>query len=173
MVAVTTLPVCDPGQALPLGRAIALALIGDDDAWHVLPPLEERTTDLLRRVLVAAALHQAVEAVVVWSDGAPQVLALPVERQKHVVQVPCVAWFGTSTLPPIGVVLANLPTPLPDGLVGHVAAALAQECLHVALAQRAAIIEPAPRADALAGAAMVLVAYAVSGWRHVACLSSG
>ena len=30
----------DPGQDLPLGRAVALELIGDDDAWHVLQPLE-------------------------------------------------------------------------------------------------------------------------------------
>ena len=36
-----TLAVLDSGQDLALGRAVALQLIGDDDAWHVLQPLEQ------------------------------------------------------------------------------------------------------------------------------------
>jgi len=66
--------------------------------------------------------------------------------------------------------LPKLQTPLADGLVGHVDAALEQEFLHVTIAQREAIIEPDAMADDFAGEAMVLVAFRVSGWRHVGCL---
>src|SRR5262245_42414015 len=46
-------------------RAIALQLFRDNDAWHVLQPLEQRTEKLLRRLRVAPALHQDVEHGVV------------------------------------------------------------------------------------------------------------
>ncbi len=36
VIEVATLPMFHPGQELALGRAVALELIGDDDAWHVL-----------------------------------------------------------------------------------------------------------------------------------------
>ena len=60
---------------------------------------------------------------------------------------------------------------VPDGLVGHVDTTLEQEFLHIAGAQREAIIEPDAMADDLAGEAMVRIAFGVSGWRHVGCFS--
>jgi hypothetical protein len=67
----------------------------------------------------------------------------------------------------LGIILPKLQTPLADGLVGHVDAALEQEFLHVTIAQREAIIEPDSMADDLAGEAVVLVAFGVSGWSHI------
>ena len=64
------------------------------------------------------------------------------------------------------VVLPKFQTPLADGLVGHVDAALEQDFLHVTVAQREAIIEPDAMADDLAREAVVLIAFRVSGWRH-------
>jgi hypothetical protein len=61
--------------------------------------------------------------------------------------MPCVPRARPSTLELVGVILPTLPTPLADGLVGHVDAALAQEFLHVAVAQREAIIKPDSMAD--------------------------
>src|SRR5262249_29594499 len=94
-------------------------------------------------------------------------MALPIDGQEHLVQMPLVPWLGASVLQLIRVVLPKLQTPLADGLVGDVDAALAQELLHVAVAQREAIIEPDAMANDLAGKAVILVALGVSGWRHV------
>src|SRR5215471_9994548 len=85
VVEVTTLPVFHPGQALPFRRAVALQLIRNEHPWHVLEPLEQLTKELLRRRLVAATLHQDVEHVIVLIHGAPQVMTLPVHRQKDLV----------------------------------------------------------------------------------------
>ena len=68
----------------------------------------------------------------------------PVHGQKDLIQVPLVTWWGASVLQLIRVVLPKFQTPLADGLVGHIDAALKQEFLHVAVAQREAIGEPAP-----------------------------
>ena len=56
---------------------------------------------------------------------------------------------------------------LADGLMGHVDAALEQEFLHVAVAQKETLVEPDPMADDLPGEAGVLIAFGVSRWRHV------
>src|SRR5215510_7233711 len=89
------------------------------------------------------------------------------------VQVPFVAWLGTSALQPIRIVLAKFQTPLTDGFMGDVDPAFEQQFLHVTIAQREAVIEPDPMADDLAGKAVIFVALGVSRWGHVACLSFG
>jgi hypothetical protein len=73
----------------------------------------------------------------------------------------------------IGVILPKLPTPLTDGFMGYGDATLEQQFFYVAVAQGEAIIEPDSMADDLAGEAVVLVAFRVSGWRHVSYLSCG
>src|SRR5262245_32105555 len=75
-------------EHLALRRAIAFEFIGDDHAWDVEQAFEELAEELLRRLLVAPALHQDVEDVVVLIDGAPQVMTLPLNGQKHLVEVP-------------------------------------------------------------------------------------
>lgn len=76
VIAGATLPMCDPRQALPLRRAVALELIRDEHPWHVLQPLEHLAKELLRRFLVAAALHQDIQHAVVLVNSAPPVMAL-------------------------------------------------------------------------------------------------
>ena len=93
------------------------------------------------------------------------------QLRKDYFEMPFVAWLGAATLQPIRVVLPKLQTPLADGLMGHVDAALAQEFLHVAVAQREAIIQPDAMANDFPREAVVLVAFGVSGWRHVGGLS--
>src|SRR5262245_24966422 len=154
-------------EDLALGRAVALELIRDEHPWPVLQPLEQLAEKLLRRLLIAPALHQNIEDVIVLIHGAPQVMALAIDGQKDFVQMPLVTWLGASVLQLIGVILPKLQTPLADGLMGHVDAALEEEFLHVAVAQREAIIQPDAMANDLPREAVVLVAFGVSGWRHI------
>src|SRR5262245_6509169 len=105
VVETPTLTMFDTRQNLTLRGAVALQLNRDEHPWHVLEPLEQRAEKPLRRFLVAAALHQDVEDVVVLVDSAPQVIALPVDRQKHLVQMPLITWLGASTLQLIRIVL--------------------------------------------------------------------
>jgi hypothetical protein len=79
------------GQYLTLRRTEALELIRDDDAWHIPQALKELAEKLLRRLLVATALHQNVEDVVVLIHRAPQVIALTMNRQKYFIQVPFIS----------------------------------------------------------------------------------
>src|SRR5215468_5955228 len=167
VIEVAALTVLYSWQYLAFGRAIAFEFIRNDDPWHVPQPLQELTEKLLRRVLVAAALHQDVEDVVVLVDRTPEVMTLTMNREKYLIQVPLVTWLRASVLQLIRVALPKFQTPLADGFVGHRDAALEQDLLHVAVAQWEAIIEPDAMANDLPREAVVFVAFGVSGWRHV------
>src|SRR5262245_52784830 len=170
VIDIATLAMLHPGQDLALRRTVALQLVRNDDARHVQQALQQLAEKLLRRLLVAAALHEDIEDVVVLVDRAPEVMTLTINREKYLSQVPLVPWLGASVLQLIRVALPKLQTPLPDGLMGDIDATLEQDLLYVTVAQRKAIIEPDAMADDLAGEAMVLVALGVSRWRHVGCL---
>src|SRR5262245_27268382 len=71
IIEVATLPVFYPGQHLTLRRAIAFELIRDDYPWYVLQPLEQLAKKLLRRLLIAPALDQDIQDVVVLINGPP------------------------------------------------------------------------------------------------------
>src|SRR5262245_33034837 len=105
------LTVFHPGQNLPFRRAVALQLIRNDDPRYVLQPLEQLTEKLLRRLFVAAPLHEDIEDIVVLVDRAPEVMALTINREKYLIQVPLVTWLGASVLQLIGIILPKLETP--------------------------------------------------------------
>src|SRR5262252_82276 len=163
VVEIATLPVFHAGQDLALRGAVALELVRNDYTRHVLQALQQLAKKLLRRLLIPPALHEDIQHVIVLVDSAPKVMALPVDGQEHLVEVPFVAWLGAATLQPIRIILPKLQTPLADGLVGHVDAALEQEFLYITVAQREAIVEPDPVTDDFTGKAVVLIAVGVSG----------
>src|SRR5215470_6753568 len=87
IIEVAALPMFYSGQDLALRRAVALELLGGDPPWHVLQALEQLAEKLLRRVLMAPALHQNVEDVIVLVHRTPEIMTLPIDRQKDLVDV--------------------------------------------------------------------------------------
>lgn len=84
-------------------------------------------------------------------------MPLAVDRKKHLVEMPFVAWPGTAAPELIGILLPEFATPLPDGLVGHDDTADKQEFLHVAIAQAESVVEPDAVTDDLRREAVVLI----------------
>jgi hypothetical protein len=66
-----TLAMLDPWENLALGRAIALQLVCNDDAGNIWEALEELTKKLLGGLLIAPALDQDVEHIIVLVASAP------------------------------------------------------------------------------------------------------
>src|SRR5262249_23249778 len=98
-------------------------------------------------------------------------MAFAIDREKHLIEMPCISRARPTSLQLIGIRLPKRETSLADGLVSHGDAALEQELLHVVVAQREAIREPDAMADDLTGDAVVLVACGVSVWGGVGGLS--
>jgi hypothetical protein len=98
-------------------------------------------------------------------------MALALDGHKDLIERPCVPGPRLSALQPIGVILLIIATSLTDGFIGDADAALPQEFLHIAVAQREVCIEPDAMMEELTGETVLLVAFRVSGWSHVDCLS--
>jgi hypothetical protein len=107
----------DTGQNLAFGRRVTLQFIRDDDARHVLQAFEKFFEKLLRRLLIAAALHEDIEDVVVLIHRPPQVIAFTVDGQKHLIEEPFVTRLGPTASESVGIVLSELLTPSANGFM--------------------------------------------------------
>ena len=101
-----------------------------------------------------AILHQ----VTVLVHGAPQILALTVDRDEDFVQKPRISESTLTSLQPPGVIGAELPAPLPNSFVRHDDAAFRQEILDIPEAQAVSVIQPDGVADDFRRKAMPKVA---------------
>jgi hypothetical protein len=65
----------------------------------------------LRSGLVASALNQNIEPMATLIHGSPEVVAIAMNRENHLVQMPLVAWLRTLAPQLIGLWLAECATP--------------------------------------------------------------
>jgi hypothetical protein len=140
-------PMFHTGQDLALRGAIALQFIRDDHAWHVGQALQQLAEKLLRRFLVAAALHENIEHVTILIDGAPEIMPRAVDREQDLIQVPLVARLGAPATELIGIRLPELLAPLPDRFVGDGDSTSEQQLFDIAIAEAEAIVQPDAMAD--------------------------
>jgi hypothetical protein len=72
-----------------------------------------------------------------------------VDRNEHLIEVPCVARPPTTTPSLVRVLRPEPVAPGPDRLIGHLDTTVEHQLLHVAEAQREPVIQPDALADDL------------------------
>src|SRR5215475_10168859 len=112
VIEIPTLAMLDPWEHLPLRRTVALQLVRNDDPRHILQALQQLAEKLLRRLFVAAALHQNIQDMIVLIYRPPQGMAFAMDRQKNLIQMPFVPRLRATAPQPMGGILPKLPTPL-------------------------------------------------------------
>jgi hypothetical protein len=117
VVEIPMLAVFHARQDRPLGGPIAFEFIRANHARDVRQSLEELPEDLLGRLFIPPPRHQDVEHIAVLIHRTPEGVALTIDGQKHLSQMPRVAWPWAPATELIRVLLAELPTPLADGFV--------------------------------------------------------
>ena len=117
------LPVLHAGQDLLFGCRIARQLIRDHDTRDVLTPFEQLAEEFFRGGLVASTLDQDREQIAVLIDGPPQIMLFAADVNKHLIEMPFVASLRTASTHLVGILLAEFPAPLSNGLVGQYNAA--------------------------------------------------
>jgi len=85
------LPMLDPGHDLPLGRGVALQLVGDEHTRGSTVLLEELSEQALGGLLVAPALNQDIENEAMLVDGTSEPMLFPGDADDDLIQVPFVA----------------------------------------------------------------------------------
>jgi hypothetical protein len=89
--------------------------------------------------------------------GAPEILACPIDRQKHLIEMPHITGLRPVMAQVIGIRLPELLAPLPDRFTGHDDATSEQERFHRAVAETKADIEPDAMADGVRWKSAILV----------------
>ena len=112
----------------------------------------------VRIIVGRISAHYEVDQVAVLVHGAPEILALTVDRDEDFVQEPRIAESTLSALQPPGVVGAKLPAPLSNGFVRHDDASLGQQILDIPEAQTVSVVQPHGVADDFRRKAMPKVA---------------
>ena len=151
-----------PWKNLSFGSAVALQFIGDDHSRYIRQPFEEFAKELLRGLLVTAALDQDIKDVPVLIHRPPEILAFAFDCQKHFVHLPLVTGPGASATELIGIVLSEFTAPFANRLIRHDYTAFKQSLLDITEAQAEPKVQPYRVADDLYREAMILVSR--GGW---------
>src|SRR6201997_3860135 len=145
------LTMLDPGHDLPLGRGVALQLVGDEHTRCSALLLEELSEQAFGGLLVAPALDENIENQAVLVDGTPEPMLLPGDADDDLIEVPFVATERRSLTDAASEFPAEFEAPLPDRLVRHRNVAGGQHLLDHPQAQREPEIQPYRVADDLGG----------------------
>jgi len=117
IVEVPVLAVFHAGQHLPLRGRIAFQPVGDDDSRDVPTGFEQLPKKPLGGCFVAATLYQNIEDMAILIHRPPEVVPLPMNREKDLIEMPFVPQPGTMAPELIGILLAELQAPLSDRLI--------------------------------------------------------
>ena len=90
-------------------------------------------------------------------DRPPEIMALTVDREKYLIEVPLIARPGTPTAQLIGVLLTKLAAPFTDGLISHHYTSLQPYFFHVTEAQAEPKVQPHGMGDDLNRTSVILM----------------
>lgn len=107
----------DTRHQLAFGSAVARELVRDHHARYAALPLQQFAQQTLGRPLVASALHQGIKDDAGLVNRAPQPVLHPGDHDDDLIEGPFVARAGQPPPDLVGQRLAELPGPLPHGLV--------------------------------------------------------
>jgi hypothetical protein len=103
-------------------------------------------------------LHQDIQHMAVFIHGPLETLALPVNRQKHLIEVPLVARSRAPATQLTRISLPKLPAPFADSFVRDNDAMGEQQLFNIPVAEIKPLIQPRTVADDFGRKAVVLVA---------------
>jgi hypothetical protein len=95
----------------------------------------------------ATALDQDIEDIPVLGNGAPEIMMLPMNREKDFIEMPRVAGPRAPAPELMGVRLPERPAPLVDGFIGHDHPTDAHQLFDIPVAEAEADVEPDTVAD--------------------------
>ncbi len=151
------LAVLHAGQHLLFGCPIATECIGDQHAWYVLTAFQQLPKKRLRGCFVPPALEKDIEHVPMRINCPPQRVELAISFEENLVEMPRIAGLRPSPAQLVGVVLAELPTPLANRFIAQQDAARSHELFHITIPEREPKGEPHGMADTLDRKAMALI----------------
>jgi hypothetical protein len=132
---------------LPRRGPLALQRSGDDAPWDLRAAFEALAEAWLGSDVVPPARHQASQHLSVLIHRAPEIMALPRNREPHCISRPWVPRLGAAMPPLVGILLSQFPAPLADRLICDNEAPCDEAFFHISLTEAAPVVQPDAGAD--------------------------
>ncbi len=155
-----------------MGCSVAPQLVGDQAPGLASLTFQELAEEALGRTSIATRLDEDVDHVAVLVHGTPELLPLPPDGHQELVQVPGVAQEPWSPPERPGILGTELPTPLPDALVGDGDPQFCEEIFDIPEAQTETMLEPDGVADDLGWESVSVVAGNLASHRPTLSLTT-
>ena len=111
-IVLATFRAMDDGRHdVPMGRAIASQLVGDQPPRRAALPLQQLAEEALGGSPIAARLNENIDHVTILINGTPEILTPTLDRDEDLVQVPRIAEASLPTLQASSVVWNKLEAP--------------------------------------------------------------
>ena len=141
-----------------MGDTVAAQRVGHEPHGFLSLTLQQSAEESPHGPRVPTGLDEDVDQITVLIHGAPEILALTVDRHEDFIQEPRIAESTLSALQLPSVIGAEFPAPLPNGFVRHDDAAFGKQILDIPEAQAVSVVEPDGMADDFGRKAMPKVA---------------
>ena len=129
-------------QEFAFRRSITLEFISDNHAGNVMQLFKELAEKSLGGFLVAAALDQDIEHIAMLIYRSPEIMGLPIDFEKDLVQMAFVATTRASSPQFVGIGLPKCEAPLPDCFIGEDNSTLCHRLFDITKTEREAKILP-------------------------------
>jgi hypothetical protein len=159
--------------SLVLGGPVALQVSGHDHAGHLCQPLQQLSTNLLRRGFIPATLPKAIEDHPLLVHGSPARVTFASDGEKPLAQMPRVTWRRASAPELMGLGMAELPAPCADRFRRDDKPTCEPQCFDITRAQAEGVREPHVVANHLRGEAVMVVMVGRHCGRHAMMMSHG
>ena len=124
------------------GSTVRWQFVGDEGIRDEALFLEQFAHQLQGGLLVSAGLNQDIQHLAFAINSAPQIHALAIDGDKHLVEMPTPIRAGTRFPQSSGIVQTELHRPAPHALIGNVYATLGQHIFNIAKTEGKPEIQP-------------------------------
>ena len=164
IVQIAALSMFDFRKQAALCHAVALQLIGHDDPWLILKTFQQPPEETPGGFAISTLLYKDIENNAVLINRAPKIMLHTLNTNKHLIEMPLIAWSWPAAAQAVGKAFAKFLAPTPHSLIGYNDAPLSQKQFNVAEAEAERVVQPDSLADDLGREAVAVVR--VGWWLH-------
>ncbi len=101
--------------------------------------------------LIAMLLYKDIQHITILIDRTPKIMTYAIDRNKYLIEEPCITEISLSMPYFIGVSLTEFQAPLANSLIGDNDTPSCKDCFNITKAQSKAEVQPHSMADDLRG----------------------
>ncbi len=137
---------------------VALEFVGHQPSWFTALAFEEMAKEAFGRLFISPMLHENINRVAVLVHGPPQIVLLPLNRDKDFIKVPGISQTPLALFQLARILRPKLLTPLSNRFIGDGDAPFGEQLFDFTEAETEPMVEPDSVGNNFGRKAIALVA---------------